>query len=52
MLALWEECYDKSRQFIKKQKHHFANKGPYSQNYGFPIVMYGCERGTIKKAEC
>ena len=20
---------------IKKQKHHFANKGPYSQSYGF-----------------
>ena len=24
---------------IKKQKHHFANKGPYSQSYGFPVVM-------------
>ena len=21
---------------IKKQRHHFANKGPYSQSYGFP----------------
>ena len=20
---------------IKKQRHYFANKGPYSQNYGF-----------------
>ena len=20
---------------IKKQKHHFVNKGPYSQSYGF-----------------
>ena len=20
---------------IKKQRHHFADKGPYSQNYGF-----------------
>ena len=20
---------------IKKQRHHFANKGPYSQSYGF-----------------
>ena len=26
---------DKPRQCIKKQRHHFANKGPYSQNYGF-----------------
>ena len=47
-----KKSYDKPRQHIKKQRHHFANKGPYSQNYGFPIVMYGCERGTIKKAEC
>ena len=21
---------------IKKQRHYFANKGPYSQSYGFP----------------
>ena len=25
-----EENYDQPRQHIKKQKHHFANKGPYS----------------------
>ena len=23
------------RQHIKKQRHHFADKGEYSQNYGF-----------------
>ena len=27
--------FDKSRQCIKKQRRHFANKGPYSQSYGF-----------------
>ena len=27
--------YDRSRQYIKNQKHHFANKGPSSQGYGF-----------------
>ena len=27
--------YDKPRQCIKKQKHCFADKGPYSQGYGF-----------------
>ena len=27
--------YDKSRQHIKKQRHYFANKGPYRQSYGF-----------------
>ena len=30
-----KESYDKPRQHIKKQRHHFANKGPYSQRYGF-----------------
>ena len=25
----------KTRHCIKKQRHHFANKGPYSQSYGF-----------------
>ena len=25
----------KHRQLIKKQRHYFANKGPYSQSYGF-----------------
>ena len=36
MLALWKENYDKPRQCIKKQRHDFANKGPYSQNWFFP----------------
>ena len=30
-----KENWDKPRQCIKKQRHHFANKGPYSQSYGF-----------------
>ena len=33
--ALWKNSYDKHRQCIKKQRYHFADKGPYSQNYGF-----------------
>ena len=40
------------RQHIKKERHYFANKGPYSQSCGFPVVMHGCECWTIKKAEC
>ena len=35
MLALWKKSYDKPRQHIKKQRHYFADKGPYSQSYGF-----------------
>ena len=46
-----EEKYDKPRQCIKKQRHHFADKNPYSQSYGFPIVMYRHENWTVKKAE-
>ena len=34
-LAPWKESYDKPRQCIKKQRHHFADKGLYSQSYGF-----------------
>ena len=34
-LASWKESYNKSRQCIKKQRHHFADQGPYSQSYGF-----------------
>ena len=34
-LAPWKESYDKPRQCIKKHRHHFADKGPYNQSYGF-----------------
>ena len=30
-----KQSYDKPRQRIKKQRHHFADKGLYSQSYGF-----------------
>ena len=30
-----KENYDKPRQCTEKQRHHFANKGLYSQSYGF-----------------
>ena len=36
---------------ILKSRHYFANKGPSSQGYGFPVVMCGCESWAIKKAE-
>ena len=34
-LAPWKKSYDKPRQCIKKQRHYFAYKGLYSQNYDF-----------------
>ena len=35
LLALWKKSYDKPRQHIKKQRHHFTNKGLHSQSFGF-----------------
>ena len=35
LLAPWKESYDKLRPYIKKQRHHFADKGQYSQSYAF-----------------
>ena len=37
-LSPWKKSYDKPRQHIKKQRHHFANKGPSSQTYGFSSI--------------
>ena len=34
-LAPWKKSYDQPRQYIKKQRHYFANKGPSRQSYGF-----------------
>ena len=34
-LLLGKKSYDKPRQHIKQQRHYFANKGLYSQSYGF-----------------
>ena len=34
-LAPWKKSYDQPRQYIKKQRHYFANKGLSSQGYGF-----------------
>ena len=31
----WKKSYDQPRQHIKKQRHYFAIKSPYSQSYGF-----------------
>ena len=31
------KSYDKPRQRIKKKRHYFAKKGPYSSSYGFYI---------------
>ena len=49
MLVPWKKCHDKPRQHIKKQRHHFANKGRIVKVTVFPVVMYGCESWTIRR---
>ena len=51
-------CEEKKIKIIK-QRHDFADKCLYSQNYTvfpktivFPVVMYGCESWTVRKADC
>ena len=51
MLAPWKESDDQPRQHIKKQRHNFANKVHLVKATVFPVIMYGCESWTIKKAE-
>ena len=50
-LAPWKKSYDQARQHIKKQRHYFA-KVCLVKAIVFPVVMYGHECWTIKKAEC
>ena len=50
-LLLGGKVMTQSRQYIKKQRHYFANKGPSSQSLVFPVVMYKCKSWTIKKPE-
>ena len=52
MLTPWEGSYDHSRQNIKKQTLLCQEKVCLVKAMVFPVVMYGCESWTIKKAEC
>ena len=51
MLAPWKKSYDKPRQHVKKLRHYFADKVYLVKAMIFPVVMYGCESWTVKKAE-
>ena len=33
-LAPWKKSHEQPRQYIKNQRHYFADKGPSSQSYG------------------
>ena len=52
MLTPWKESYDQPRQHIKKQRHTLPTNVHLVKAMVFPVVTYGCESGTVKKAEC
>ena len=49
MLTPWKKSYDQPRQYIKKQRHYFANKGPSSQGYGFQWSCMDVRVGLQRK---
>ena len=56
-IASWKDSYDKPRQCVRKQRHHFVDKGPYSQGYGLPsshVWMWelDCKEGWALKNWC
>ena len=40
------------RQHIRKQRKYFAKNVRLVKSMVFPVVMYGCESWTVRKAEC
>ena len=53
----FHKSYDKPRQHIKKQRHHFVDKGLYSQSYDFcssPVRMWELDHkeGWMPKNGC
>jgi len=50
-LAPWKKSYEQPRQHIKKVETLLANKVHLVKAMVFPVVMYGCESWTVKKAE-
>ena len=51
MLAPWKKSNGQHRQHIKKQTHQSGDKAHIVKAMVFPVVMYGCESWTVKKAE-
>ena len=51
MIAPWKESYDKPRQGIESRDITLPTKVCIVKAMTFPVVMYGGEIWTIKKAE-
>ena len=52
MLAPWKKSYDKLDSILKSREITLLTKVHIVKAVVFPVVMYGCESSTIKKAEC
>ena len=52
MLAPSKESYDQPKQLLKSSVITLPTKVHLVKAIVFPVVMYGCESWTVKKAEC
>ena len=51
-LPLGRKAMTNLNSVLKSREYHFAGKVRRVKTMVFPVVMYGCESWTIKKAEC
>ena len=51
MVSLWKKSYEQPRQHIKSRDITLSTNVHLVKPMVFPVVMYGCESWTIKKAE-
>ena len=51
MLTTWKESYDQPRYILKSSDITLSTKVHLVKAMVFPVVMYGCESWTVKKAE-
>ena len=51
MLAPWKKSYDQLDSILKSRDIILPTKVQLVKAMVFPVVMYGCERWTIKQAE-
>ena len=54
MLTPWKESYDQPIQYdsiLKSRDSALPTKACLVKAMVFPVVMYGCESWTVKKAE-
>ena len=50
MLAPWKKSYDQPRHILKSRDIILPTKVHLVKAMVFPVVMYGCESWTIRKA--